>query len=680
MSDFDQEDIISSSTSDFDDADIVKPIETEAVESPDMGRLEAAVTSFGQGSGLGTAPIVSGIVGAGANAIGQIGDALGLTTDAQLEKQGFTMPDKKTGLEGLMEAYYDSRDRQKGAQQEAHDNYPVQSIAMNIAGSIPTTIASGGATGAASKILPRADVFNKATGVGTKILAGAREGAKAGALVGLGEGDAKLAEGEIGDTLKEVAGSTIGGAAIGGLIPAAVGAVKGVGKVVTDLPISKQIATAYKGGKAGIKLDEDSAGNAIKTYSEDLLNKIQQQFREAGLSKANAMDYADEIGARVNAGETFQEVMDDMIKRGASSTADLAEKKALLRTFDELRNGPRQLGQEALDVNRAKNIQKMGEKGFDLADEDIIADSVDSLVSGTRSPKTITAANQTFNKMTPKGTQEVTKIIQQASEELPIKINQYDLDNLSLRQVEDIIGEINRHTGDLTGPASTNAEKVARQLAGQLRTLSEEALEDIGQTSGNKSLSRTFSAVGRAGIDDNILTQNPVRKDAMVDKLRNTVTAGNPINRERMFQYLEEASDGYKGQKEAASFLNNFNDLAKNVKPLNSTNAMGLLGSAKNIGLTAANKAGGMTKSLRELTEAAPQKLEQIAQRMGMSPSKDAQQYATVLMKALQGDQKQRSATLFGLYQQPAFRELYQNLGEDIVDEITPVGTDESSN
>lgn len=668
----------------FDDSlfeDTPAPVETN---SPDMGRAEAAVTSFGQGASLGTTPIISGLVGAGANAVEQLGDVLGLTTDSQLEKQGFTIADKKTGLEGLMDSYYDSRQRQKDAQQTAHDTYPAQSIAMNIAGAIPTTIASGGATGALSKVLPQADKFTKATGLGTKVLAGAREGAKAGAFTGFGEGDAKLLEGELGDAAKETAGSAIGGALVGGAIPAAVGVTKGLAGVVSDLPIAKQIKTAYQGGKAGIKLDEDSAGNAIKTYSEDLLSEIQSQFRKAGLSKANAMDYADEVGARVNAGEAFQDVVDDIVTRGASSSADLAEKQALLKTFNELRNGPANKMQDKLDLNLAKSQQKMEAKGLTLLDSDTQAGNVADYIPGTSNNKPLTLATQNFQKIGEEGAEGkvVQKLIQQAGDELPININQYDLDNLSLRELQDVMGEINRHTGDLMSAPKTNAERTARGLAAQLKTLRDEALENAGASSAdNKSLSRTFSALERAGIDDNVLTNNPIRKDAMVDKLRNTVTAGNPIDRQRMFQYLEEASpEGYRGFKESANFLNDFNDMAKQVKPLNSTSTMGLLGSAKNIGLTGANKAGSLVQGLTKLTSATPEKLSQIAQNFGMSSNKVAKEYASPLLKAAQADERQRSAILYGLYQQPAFREMYDSLGESAVDAILPVGTDREDN
>ena len=92
--------------------------------------------------------------------------------------------------------------------------------------------------------------------------------------------------------------------------------------------------------------------------------------------------------------------------------------------------------------------------------------------------------------------QVASGLIQQAGDNLPIDIKKYDLENLSLRDLEEVLGEVNRHTGDLKGPARTNAEKTARGLAAQLRSLSEDAVDGMGNgtNSGNKALSRTFAA------------------------------------------------------------------------------------------------------------------------------------------------------------------------------------------
>lgn len=680
FSDFD-EPTDSAPAQEYDFSDFDEPAKDTA---PDYSKQEVSQPeAFGigaiQGSTFGTAPLASGFGGAVMNGIEQLGDKLGLTTDSKLEKEGFTIADKKTGLEGLMSEYYDSRNRMKGLQDASADQHPITTIAGNIAGSAP---AAGAALfGVASK-----------AGLAAKVAAGAKEGAAMGALNSFGSGDAKLADGEVYDSFREVTDGAVGGALVGGGLPIAGAALKGTAGLITDLPIAKQVKTAFKGGRAGIKLDEDSAGNAIKTYSEDLLNTIQSQFRKAGLSKANAMDYADEIGVRVNAGEAFQEVMDDVMSRKALTEHSKKDKESILNLYKELKNGPANKLQDKTDLARAKMQQKMEAKGYTLLDETQQNGNVQDFLPESGSDKNINLAKQKYQKIDQevdlledalgegekKLSKPVDKLIQQVGDNSEVPVDSVDIENLSIRDIRDLMNEVNVHTGDLMGGAKGLKEESARKLATQLKQLRDEALDNAGaDSSGNQSLHKTFAALDRAGIDDNVLTNSPIRKDAMVDKLRNTVTAGNPIDRQRMFQYLEEASpQGYKGFKEGAEFLNDFNDLAKQVKPLNSTNALGLLGSAKNIGLSAANKAGAMSQGLTKLVDMPAEKLGQIAQKLGMSQNKAAQQFASPLLKASQSDDRKRSAILYGLYQQPAFRQMYEELGQDVNDTILPVGTD----
>lgn len=695
------------------------PVETKE-ELPDYSNQEVSQPeAFGvgaiQGSTLGTAPIASGVGGFLANAAEQIGDKLGLTTDSQLAEgidtddlpgltpelraklsektAAFTMPEKKTGLDALMSEYYDSRERMKGWHDAASDQHPWTTLAGNVAPMVATSVAApflaarqapalvSNIANSGSKILPQFDSFTKATKIGAKIYAGAREGAKAGALTGFGSGDAKLAEGEVYDTFRDTLDSAVGGAVVGGAIPTAIGMTKGLGGVVADLPIARQLATSFKGGSKGINLDPDSADTAIKNYSADLLENIRTQFKNAGLSKANALDYADEVGVRVDAGEAFETVMDDVISRKALGEGSRTGKEAILKLFRELKDGPANKIADRLDVNRAKQIQKMEAKGLTLLDEKQVKGNVLDYVPKSGSDKKLDLTKQTFQKLGEDGAEGklVTKLVQQAGDN-QIPADTVDINNLSIRDIRDLMNELNLHTGDFKGGPVGMKEEAARALAAQLKTLRDSALEKAGaDASGNKILHKTFTALDRAGIDDNVLTDVQIRKDAMVDKLRNTVTAGNPIDRQRMFQYLEESSPaGYKGFKEGAAFLKDFSDIARSVKPTSgvSKDPTAQLGGTKGLLLTSSNKAGAFSKTLTDMLDSPTQKLEQIAQKMGLSQSGATRQYAQSLLKASQLSDKKRTAAIYSLYQQPEFRKAYQSMGEGLNDIILPVGTD----
>lgn len=664
--------------------DVPHPQAAVQNEEPSMGRTEAAVTSFGQGAGMGLAPIASGIVGAGANLVEQAGDVLGLSTDAELQSQGFTMPDKKTGLEGLMQAYYESRDAQKRQQEKAHEAYPVQSIALNVAGAIPSSVAGGAAAQGSkvlSKILPASQNLNQATR-GAKIAAGIQEGAKAGALAGFGEGEARLLEGELPQAIEETAGGATGGAVLGGLIPGVTGLAKGI---ASKVPGAQSAMTGFNLGKAGIDASEEGVGKAVKQYSEDLLGAIRQKFRDAGRTKANAMDYADEVGIRVNAGENFDEVMNEIIERGAASVEDQAEKLKLYRSLKGLKEGPVNKAEQGLDAGRARNIQRMNEKGFDVVQDDTMSDAIQDLVPGSQNQGNILGASQTFQKglVDEAGNpligkdgmpimQNVGRIVQRAEEVLPIDIKRFDLENLGLRDLEQIIGEVNRHTGDLTGPAIGDTQKLARQLAGQLRTLSQDALEQ-GGAQGNNQLSNIFSAARRAGIDEgDILTKNTERTNNMVDALRKMVTSGDRVRAERTFEYLKKADPEFAKYENVGQFLNQASGIVKGVdQAVKSAGWEGLKGSVPAAVVKGSNVAGKAVNSFHKLSAAVPEQLNQLAQKLGApGMSKAAQSYASPLMKAAQADDRTRTAILYGLYQQPAFRKFYEDMGQDINESI----------
>lgn len=706
FSDFDEPSTEPSQSKGYDFSDFDEPETAPDYSNQEVSQPEAFGVGAITGSTFGTAPIASGVGGFLANAAEQIGDKLGLTTDSQLSEgvntddlpgltpelraklsdktAAFTMPEKKTGLDALMSEYYDSRERMKGLQEASAEQHPWTNLAGTVVGGLP----AAGATGV--KLASTA-------GTAAKMAAGAKEGAALGAITGFGSGDAKLAEGEIYDTIRDTADSAVGGALIGGAIPAGVALGKGIAGTFTDLPIVQQIKTAFKGGKAGIKLNEESADQAIKTYSSDLLTAIQEQFKAAGRTKANALDYADEIGVRVNAGEEVQEIIDDMVQRGAVPD-DIAEKSKFLDLLTYLKNGPEDKLANKLQTARARSIDKMEQKGFTLLDESTNNSHVQDFIPESDANTAIGTAKQTFQKID-EGTdllddalgeageeisKPVIKIVQQAQKVLGLDLRKYNLKDLSLRDTEEIIGQINKYSGinNPKGPV-TPLEKMAGGLAADLRSLSELALEEAGKKSGNASLHKTLAATSRAGIKGNVLAQGQVAKDKMIDKLKDVTKSSNTnSDKQRVFQYLEEASPEYakRGFKQEAEFLSDFNSLAQQVKPLNSSNAAGVLGSAKNIGLSVSNKAGSIYGGLTRLTEVPVERLSQMAQQMSTSTNKAAQQYAPVLVKASQAvDERKRSAILYGLYQQPAFRELYQSMGEGANDIILPVGTDRES-
>jgi hypothetical protein len=624
-----------------------------------------------------------------------------------------------------MSEYYDSRNRMKDLQNAAAEQHPFTTIAGNIAPALLTAGASAVTTGTQAPsaisaiannpivktILPSTKNMADASRM-AKIGTGIVEGAKAGALTGFGSGDSHLMgeDGSIGDVIRETADSTVGGGLIGGAIPAAVGAVKGVvntpAKLINNLPITDQIKTAFKGGQAGINLDEKSASDEIRNLSTDIIDQVQKTLSENGFNKNSAFEYADEIGVRVNAGETLQEAVDNLMK-GAMNKQDKVEKDLLLNAIKEVMEGPANKAAQKLETARAKMIQKMGAKGYDLLDETKMNDYVQDLVPESQLENKVLGTKQTFQKIAEEGadgldeaaqktvSKPVERITQQVQPEEGVPMLKYDANSLKLGELEKLVNNFKQYSrfGDNNPIKLKDNQSIAGGLSAELRRLSDDALEKAGTTENvNQSTHQTLRALRKIGADDNVFAR-PGSEDYInnVDKVWSMVKGGDDIKPYRFFEALKKADpENYAPLADKAEFMNKFSDLARQVKPLgtSSTGAnqvVAQMGGVRGATVTAANKLGqtGIAKgvtSLANLTKLPAESLSQLSNKLAQSQNKVAREYAAPLLKAAQSSDQKRSAILYGLYQQPAFRELYQSLGEETNDMLPFVNNDENQN
>lgn len=687
---FDEEDIVEESSSFFDEADVVEEPKSSIVqemeneEAGKMGAGEAALTGFGEGASMGLAPIVSGAVAAGGEVIEDIGDVLGLTTDSELRDQGFDIKDQEEGLSGLMKAYYEGRQGQKKQQEKAFEDQTAASLAGNIAGGITSLSGVGALAGGlskggkaaqlAAKALPKAESLK---GLSTARKAGiaSREGLKAGGLAGFGSGDAKLLDEDqsilegAADIAQETAQTAIGGAALGGL---ASGAMSGAGKISSFIPGVKSASVGREIGKEGLELTEESLGGATEDLAKSIRSKIGKIFKSQGLRKADALEYADEIGIRVNAGEEISEVVDDIVMKGATSIEDQAEKVKFVKSMQAIKGEitPEIEAMKNLDVKQAKQAIRLKEKGFEpvaSGDELVPTKKGDLMVS-----------RDTY--VGPKD-KEITKIADQLVKDPEVALKQFDLENISLSELDQVINEVNRHTGDLTGPAQSEAQKRSRILAGRLRELSNEAIEGSGDLAeSNLKLSRAFSALKRGGVKGNVMSQSKMQADTQVDALKSMLSKESDASsgRQRFFEYLDEAQPGgFEGDKAKSELLRK----GKTLQKLEDTESGGLLYAARRF----AGEAGRLEGAVENKITQAPKKIAEFAQKKlyGMDSdginklSEDfiakhgdkAQSFAGPLQKAANSEGRTRTAIMYGLYQQPAFRKMLNAIGESVIGE-----------
>lgn len=365
--------------------DETEAFEEEAVSAED---IEDVVTGFGRGASFGLTPIFSGIASAGMEAAEDVGDVLGLTTDAELKEQGIEVQDDYKGFGGLLDAYYAGRERQQEQEKKSEERSPYLTMGADIAGGVATGsgllklgagLASGGrAAKAASTVLPSAQRLGKAATTGQKVRLAATEGAKLGAVRSLGEGESKLLEGELGETGKELAEGAGIGALTGGALQGAMSTGKGLlstvgraGKFVKDkvrnIDIVDDFIDAFRYAKAGRSVVGDKANKKIIKQSEILaddylipflkdrkessskaVGKIldrasnefdnPEEFRKSLAVVRKSLDYMDDVSTQPEKINQLKKAMDAAIAPKKGIKAVKVEKNPLDTALSNLKN------------------------------------------------------------------------------------------------------------------------------------------------------------------------------------------------------------------------------------------------------------------------------------------------------------------------------------------------------
>jgi hypothetical protein len=119
----------------------------------------------------------------------------------------------------------------------------------------------------------------------------------------------------------------------------------------------------------------------------------------------------------------------------------------------------------------------------------------------------------------------------------------------------------------------------------------------------------------------------------------------------------------------AAGFVKPAVTLANMVGENKSNEARARMEQNMNAGSSIFNKKD-THQDFKSFVEKNPESLRQLADKLTSIDSKAAQTYAAPLMKAAESDDRSRAAILFGLYQQPAFRQLQKDV--DAEDEESP--------
>jgi lysozyme len=666
-------------------------IPQQEIEPEEMGALEAAVTGLGQGASFGLTPIVAGVTGAAGEAIEDIGDVLGLTTDAQLKEEGFKVKDDYEGLQGLVDAYYAQRDRQRAQEEKAFEDQPVANIAGNIAGGLTSMGGAAKATGALGKLLPKAESVKGLSTLGKAGVA-AREGAKAGGLVGFGAGEGKLLEGELAKTAKETAGTAIGGAAFGGGLSLGGSALKKGGELIAETPFAKNIGLGFEAGQRGINISDDKQiTDFVRKTTSDIRKSISKNFK--GASKKQILEQADELGIRVAAGESVDDVINEIKESGAFGKK---AQKELNQFVEDLRNlsvaddVARDKLRKKLEQQAAKKLSKAERQGEMFRKRDEFESTFDELTPTEQEGSVLG-----IEDIVDRPYEQPRKILTQGTlteSEVPMK--QYDLDSLKLSELDEIISKVGTRAYEGTDDA---AVPYAKQLYASLRELSNDAMQESSLPEKNKKLKALFDGLESLDIKPkDFFSSRETIQDAVENKIQSKLIA-SPLstsdNKMKNFlKYLARADEDLaRNITKESDFASDIAKFAKQSEGEGSVSLKAAAGPIQKILAKVGNIAGSGVKSVANTKKQAldglrnmtPEDVLELGTMMSEKYGENASSFINQLNNAVNSPGQRKNALMYGIYQQPAFRKMLEGLGRNIVGEdedVQEVGNNENVN
>ncbi len=268
------------------------------------GQLEALGRGALQGGTLGFADEIAGAGEAGADALtGDVGS-----------------------LEDLMKKYRQHRDESRANFKAASDAHPVTTAAGNLAGGILPALALAYPTGGGSLVAE--------AGLGAKLLQGAKTGAALGAVTGAGDSEADVTKGDVGGLAQDVAiGGGVGGALGGGLTAAG----HGVGSLLNETKIGKNLSTAFNLGTEGESIGGLSNAKRIGQEAIDVPQDIAKEFNastnKVGSDLAGSHAAFDEQGKKLNILDNIKSMRDKVSSLDDKGQDSIKEEKTQLLNY-----------------------------------------------------------------------------------------------------------------------------------------------------------------------------------------------------------------------------------------------------------------------------------------------------------------------------------------------------------
>lgn len=741
---FDEEDIEEKTKgSFFDETDIESDEESVTPEEEEISQLESAAKGAVQGSTLalsdelGAALLAPGMTEGGQKmAAAQMGggmvpgleeEILELQKDSpeaveqQLKEQGFTGDIE--GYQGLLDKYKELRDVTRKSNIEAQEANPYTYFGAELAGGILPAIASGGAAATGKVLAPAAQ-------------AGVKELAKTGAKYGGAYGFGASEEEDILGLAKDTAKGAALGAGTGVLAPMALkGAASGakaIGKggkaLLKTLPGAEDIATSFKYGRKGRKIEVGDVDEDLMKLADTLYNRIRGAKKDIGIKEVKAE--LDALGIKVDTSAEVNAAIDDLgnIAKGdffdgksnkvleglkklrgddleGQRLAESLEKSSLKKTLQ----GANQEEQAIIKGEKAamKRAELAGEeidsitdvsKSFDDITE-IPTETVGGRIGGTRS-KIGEDVVETLSDTTPYqptqiktgidpntglpfavqkdlGSGKVTAQVGKLTEKI-----EKDLANMTVDEVDNVITQINVQTKIATNEGYSNdpAIKRAIRLAGDLRKAVNSAVSESG--AGDELIAKRARMSDIMSAEDLLNINQPKSLRPDINEQLQKIEIGDKLGFEKGFKQRGEAGiaeellspqlkgglgDEFKEMQRVNKLLGR--ESAKETITKSSLYSQ-IIGKVPNVvgrGVKSAveSKPYQMSKNLVNLPK---ESLQELVTMVETSENAALKKFLNPLTNAMKAENKTtRDALLWSMAQQPAFREgLRQMLPADV--------------
>lgn len=653
----------------WDDTEEMTEIKPEEAGS----LIETMIKKGAQGASFGMLDELKGGLEAAGSTVGVRGLG-GAFEDIRLETD-------EEDKQSLLDTYRQARDAARNREAELAEANPKTALASEIVGGMAT---GGGLL----------KTGTKGAGLAARMGKGAIDGAKMGALSAPGYSEADLTEGDVGGLLKDTAAMSAGGAALGGALPAAGDLVKStikgsknLVKAAKDLPIVGDMLEARAVRKAEGKFIGKEANESIIQESKDMVTKhleplMSREKGNASRAIGKIVKRASAKGGKANT-ETeltkLQKMLDHVKVDTEEGQRTVSE---LQRMLDTSKNKVKQISikpKKFVDTPENIALQKLQDKqnrviaeGDELGQ---IADFTDPASYDDLGRVTTLDQNtgKVMSSKIPTGTNTPIKYIETTIESFPEQMRSSELHSY-VKRAGNIIG----------GARDPHAKKVATVLKKEIEDLRQISMNSSSEELSNalKEANRRFTNVQELSeiLPADLITKRGEQHNKAIDTvakflrkaeidgmsgddLRDSIKRFNT----RLTQIDPVFAKKFMANSEIIAKKYELNQVTGQTFGFNIGTARGAgvrLGSA--VGAAEQSASKRMNKAMSKLTEATPQSLTNIASMLEKKGSVFAE---AMNQAATNNNMKSKNAMLFGLYQQPAFREEVKDIGLFVLDE-----------